>query len=72
MNEENHYEPKIIVINESSEAQFAAILNDYLANGYEILSSSVGFANSEQYDFCGVYQALLQKKEDITITIFLG
>jgi len=38
---------------------FEKEVNEFLQNGYLISSTSCGFANSESYDFCGVYRAIL-------------
>ena len=52
---------KVIVLNESNEEIFQKKLQIFLDDGYQLKSSSVGFVNSELYDFCGSYQALLIK-----------
>jgi hypothetical protein len=49
------------LINESCETGFEELLKEYLNNGYKIESSSVGFVNSENYNFCGVFMALMVK-----------
>ncbi len=51
--------PKIQVIEESDSNKFEEKVNALLAIGYKILSTSCGFVNSERYDFCGSYQAIL-------------
>lgn len=50
---------KIMVVDESDEKQFEEQVNSLLNDGWEILSSSCGFADSEQYDFCSVYKAIM-------------
>jgi len=52
----------IQVIEESDSKVFEDKVNSLLMNGWEILSTSCGFVNSEQYDFCGNYQAILIKE----------
>ena len=54
----------IKVISESSENDFVFKVNALLEQGYKILSSSCGFVNSERYDFCSSYQAILYLESD--------
>jgi hypothetical protein len=51
--------PQIKVVEESDKDKFESRVNEMLNNGYRILSTNCGFANSEQYDFCSSYQAIL-------------
>ena len=53
---------KIKTIHFSDEGEFDKKVNEMLNEGYDILSTSCGFVNSERYDFCGVYQAILIKE----------
>jgi len=51
---------KIKVIEKSDEKEFESAVNDLLSTQkWEILSTSCGFVDSEQYDFCASYQAIL-------------
>lgn len=47
------------VIEESDSKIFEEAVREYLLKGYELKTSSVGFVNSEEYAFCGSYQALM-------------
>jgi len=49
------------VLETSNPTSFENQLKELISTGYELKSSSVGFVNSEKYDFCGSYQALLVK-----------
>ena len=51
----------IKTIAESSQGQFEKMINDYLSDGWILLSSNCGFINSEQYDFQHLWQAILFK-----------
>jgi len=53
---------RIKTVNVSDEKQFEDCCNDLLSNGWKILSTSCGFANSEKYDFCSSWQAILIKE----------
>ena len=50
---------EIKVVNESLEGAFADMVNSLLAEDWKLHSSSCGFVNSENYDFCNSYQAIL-------------
>lgn len=55
---------KIIIIEESDPIRFEEKVNYYLVDEEEqwtILSSSIGFVNSESYGFCSSYQSILGK-----------
>jgi len=54
---------EIVTISRSDEDQFTKDVNELLVLGWEILSTSCGFVDSEQYDFCGSYQAILAIKK---------
>ena len=60
-----NYSKHLVVIDESQPDIFAAKCNGYINNGYEVSSSSCGFVQSEAYDFCGSYQAILIKKKEM-------
>jgi hypothetical protein len=49
----------IKVIDLSDSAKFEKEVNDWLAKGYIISSTSCGFVQSEKYEFCTSYQAVL-------------
>jgi len=53
---------KIKVISQSDSVKFEELVNIYLNLGWDILSTSCGFVNSEVYDFCESYQAILIKE----------
>jgi hypothetical protein len=50
---------KIKVINLSDEDAFEIQINKLLSDGWDILSTNCGFCDSEKYDFCSSYQAIL-------------
>lgn len=54
---------KIITVSENAQSQFEYMVNGYLQDGYKILSTSCGFVNSESYDFCESWQAILYKED---------
>ena len=39
--------------------EFERQINLLLQDGYKILSTNCGFLNTEKYDFCGSWQAIL-------------
>lgn len=53
---------KIKVINITDEDEFEREINKWLLQGYKVSSSSCGFVNSESYDFCTSFQAILIKE----------
>jgi len=57
----NNSDTIIEVVETSDPDKYKAQMNKLLAEGYRISSTSCGFVNSEQYDFCGMYQAILVK-----------
>ena len=59
---------KIDVFSSDSQSYFQSYVNDCLADGWEILSTSCGFFNSENYDFKEIYQAILVKEETEAIS----
>lgn len=54
---------KIVTVSTSKQGYFEDTVNDYLEEGYKILSSNCGFVNSEAYDFCDNWQAILYKED---------
>ena len=54
--------PDVFVVDESRPDVFEEKVNELLKMGYKISSTSCGFVNSEAYDFCSVYQAILIKE----------
>ena len=54
---------KIKVINRADEDEFEKEVNKYLLQGYKMSSTACGFINSELYDFCTSFQAILIKGE---------
>lgn len=55
---------EIKVINTHDESDFENMVNAYLKEGWKISSTSCGFVNSDAYDFCTSFQAILIKEED--------
>lgn len=50
---------------ESSDCdKFQDEVNNYLLDGWKISSTYCGFVQSEQYDFCSSYHAILIKEEN--------
>lgn len=52
---------EIKALNLTDETEFENIVNGFLAEGWKISSTSCGFVNSENYDFCTSFQAILAK-----------
>ena len=50
---------QIKVLNMTDEIEFERVVNGYLLEGWEVLSTSCGFINSENYDFCTSFQSIL-------------
>lgn len=57
MNEQAKRLP-VIAIEFSDKDQFQEKCENLITNGYKIMSSSCGFVDSSEYDFCSVYQAI--------------
>ena len=53
----------IKVIENNDAYDFETGVNNHLKKGYKILSTNCGFINSEQYNFCSCFQAILVKEE---------
>ena len=51
--------PQIKTVESSDKDKFGVEVNELLNNGYRIMTTNCGFANSEKYDFCALYQAIL-------------
>ncbi len=54
----------IKVIDENNGKVFESKCNELLKAGWVLDSSSCGFVNSEEYDFCSSYQAIFVEKEE--------
>jgi len=54
----------VVVIEESDSTKFENKCADCIAMGYKLSSASCGFVNSESYEFCSSYQAILVKEDD--------
>lgn len=52
---------KIKVVNLTDESDFEKEVNRLLDWGYQISSTSCGFVNSEEYEFCTNFQTILIK-----------
>ena len=50
---------EIKVLNITDETEFESIVNGFLSEGWKIASTCCGFVNSENYDFCTSFQAIL-------------
>ena len=53
----------IKVVNITDEDDFTKQVNDLLNDGYKISSTDCGFIQSEQYDFCSSFMAILVKEQ---------
>ncbi len=53
----------IKVIENSDKDKFEQEVNDFLLQGFMVSSTACGFIQSEAYDFCHSYQAILVKKQ---------
>ncbi len=56
---------EIHIVSLSDEDAFTSEVNRLLSEGWQIHSSSCGFVNSESYDFCNSYQAIMIKHDEI-------
>lgn len=56
------------ILEEFKSEIFKEKLKQLLNEGFELKSSSVGFINSENYNFCSSYQALLVKCDKTLVT----
>lgn len=54
----------IKVVESSNKDKFESLTQDLMNQGYKISSTSCGFVNSEKYDFCDSYQAILIKDNE--------
>lgn len=50
---------EITTLNDNCEENFTKNVNKLLDAGWIILSTNIGFVNSESYDFCTSVQAIL-------------
>jgi hypothetical protein len=53
---------QILIIENSDAVDFENRVNVCLTEGWKISSTSCGFVNSESYNFCSSYQAILVKE----------
>ncbi len=56
------YYKAIKIIDTTNAEDFETKVNEYLEQGYKIISSNIGFVNSDKYDFCSCYQAMMLKE----------
>lgn len=56
---------EIIIIEANSKTEFVEKVNFNLKRGYKISSTSCGFVDSAEYDYCSIYQAILVKEKII-------
>jgi hypothetical protein len=49
----------LVTVSETDREEFESKCNQFIELGYKLSSSSCGFLNSEEYDFCESYQAIL-------------
>lgn len=52
----------IKIIDTGNKDQFEIDVKELLLQGYKIISSNIGFVNSDLYDYCSCYQAMLLKE----------
>lgn len=52
-------ERPVVAVDESNERTFEATIKALIDKGYRLHSSSCGFVQSERYDFCNSYQAIM-------------
>ena len=52
---------EIKVLNITDESEFENTVNGFLAEGWKVSSISYGFVNSENYDPCASFQAILTR-----------
>jgi hypothetical protein len=57
----NMTQTEVKVIERTDSAKFESDLNFYLSEGWQILSCSCGFVQSEKYDFCSDFKAVMVK-----------
>lgn len=50
---------EIKIINMSDEDAFTEAVNKHLSEGYKISSTDCGYINSDQYNFCSSFMAIL-------------
>lgn len=48
----------IQIVEKQDKDDFEKACNELLKRGYKLSSSSCGFVNSSEYNFCNVYQAI--------------
>lgn len=53
----------IEIVSTCNKLEFKTVVEGFLREGYKILSTNIGFVNSEAYDFCDCYQAILLKED---------
>ena len=54
----------LILVNETDHIKFSEKCNELISQGYIVSSTSCGFIDSAEYDYCLVLNAILIKKED--------
>mgnify|MGYP003389661331 FL=1 len=52
--------PPVIVVDVTTPVEFESRCRELYEFGYKMDSSSCGFVNSEDYDFCGSYKAIFK------------
>lgn len=52
------------VIETGDRDEFTKQINELLKDGWKVSSTSCGFVNSEAYDFCNYYHAILLKNHE--------
>ena len=53
---------KVEILDDADEGRFQKEVESFLNDGYKLEACSIGFVNSEQYDFCSVCKAILVKE----------
>jgi hypothetical protein len=55
---------KYVTISETCGVKFAKTLNELASDGYRVIASDCGFVDSESYEFCESWQAIMEKTND--------
>lgn len=55
----------VMIVEHADEEVFKQSCKEWVEKGYKVSSTSCGFINSEEYDYCDWYQAILIKEEKV-------
>ena len=56
-------EKYIVAVSENDAQKFEKKCDELIEQGYKVQSTSCGFVNHTEYNFCDVWQAIFIKKE---------